>query len=144
MNLNNQKCITLTTPQAIDAERLKQKPVSNMIPILEHLKTVFDVAICSSYPELENPPTTITQVSANLAKFGDYQCNSPLALTKILKAAGVKCSPKEIAVKIVSNLPKSDLISSVNVANAGFINIFLSKYVLTNHCKKQIFKQFKL
>lgn len=98
-----------------------------MIPILEHLRTLFDVAISSSYPELENPPTTITQVSPNLAKFGDYQCNSPLALTKLLKAAGVKCSPKEIAERIVSNLPNSQLIESVNVANAGFINIFLSK-----------------
>lgn len=100
-----------------------------MIPVLGHLKAVFDIAIGSSYPDLESPPTTITQVSPNLAKFGDYQCNSPLALTKILKSNGVKCNPKEIAEKIVSNLPKSDLIDSINVANAGFINIFLSKYV---------------
>lgn len=100
-----------------------------MVPILNHLKAVFDVAINSSYPDITNAPTTITPVSANLSKFGDYQCNSPLALMKILKTNGIKCSPKEIAEKIVSNLPKSDLIDSVNVANAGFINIFLSKYV---------------
>lgn len=122
----------MTIPQAIDTERLKQNPTLNMIPILEHLKTIFDVAIRSSFPELEDPPTTITQVSPNLVKFGDYQCNSPLALTKILKTNGVKFSPKEIAEKIVTSLPKLDLIGSVNIANAGFINIFLSKYVFIN------------
>lgn len=101
-----------------------------MIPILEHLKRVFDIAIRTSYPELDDPPTTITQVSPNMVRFGDYQCNSSLALTKILKSKALKLSPKEIAEKIISNLPQSDLIYCVNVANAGFINIFLSKYVI--------------
>lgn len=40
---------------------------------------------------------------------------------------GKKVSPREVAAKIVQNLDQHDVIDKTEVANPGFINIYLSK-----------------
>lgn len=96
-----------------------------MISIVDHLTELFTAAIASSFPTLQNVPTLITPGSNS--KFGDYQCNSAMSISKNLSDQGNKSSPRDIAAKIIQNLLPSPLVERCEVAGAGFINIFLSK-----------------
>lgn len=94
---------------------------SGMISVLGHLRDLFSEAISLAYPELKS-----TTVLADSSK-ADYQCNSALAMSQLLKEKNIKTSPRDIAMKIVENLPYSSLIEKTEIAGPGFINIFLSK-----------------
>ena len=60
-------------------------------------------------------------------KNGDYSCNIAFLLTKELKS-----KPMDIAGEIANKID-DDIIDRVEVANPGFINIYLSKnYLLSN------------
>lgn len=100
-------------------------PTSGLFSVLKHLTEVFTNAISSAYPNLPNAPTVLTE-STKLA-FGDYQCNSAMPISQLLKAQNVKTNPREIANKILENVPHSPLISKMEIAGAGFINVFLDK-----------------
>jgi arginyl-tRNA synthetase len=69
---------------------------------------------------LEAEVTSSTQV-----QFGDYQCNSALKIGKALRI-----SPREAADKIIAhfdrNVDGKEMISQLEVAGPGFINITLS------------------
>jgi arginyl-tRNA synthetase len=56
--------------------------------------------------------------AANDAKFGDYQANCAMSLSKVL---GKK--PPEVAKEIVARLPQDDLFEKVEIAGPGFINL---------------------
>lgn len=76
---------------------------------------------------LESEVTSSTQ-----AKFGHYQCNSAL---KIGKALGI--SPRDAAQKIVDSLDRkagdgSEMISHIEIAGPGFINITLASSFLAS------------
>ncbi|XP_013189791.1 arginine--tRNA ligase, cytoplasmic [Amyelois transitella] len=100
--------------------------VEGNICILDELKNVFEAAITSAYPDLEDPPVVIT-LSGNNPKFGDYQCNSALAISQLLKAKSVKTNPREVANNILNKTPTSPIIEKIEVAGAGFLNIFINK-----------------
>jgi arginyl-tRNA synthetase len=51
------------------------------------------------------------------AKFGDYQCNSLMALAKERKR-----NPRQLAEEVLKNLDVSDLAEKVEIAGAGFLN----------------------
>ncbi|XP_053297160.1 arginine--tRNA ligase, cytoplasmic [Pleuronectes platessa] len=89
------------------------------------LQDVFGDAIRASCPELDDPPLVVTPNQQ--AKFGDYQCNSAMAMAQMLKAKGIKISPREIAEKIIQNLPENDLIQKTEIAGPGFINVHLKR-----------------
>ncbi|CAN1210987.1 arginine--tRNA ligase [Tumidithrix helvetica PCC 7403] len=55
-------------------------------------------------------------------KFGDYQCNAALGLTKKLKK-----KPHDIAAQIIEHLYVSDLCEPPTIAGPGFINLFLKR-----------------
>ncbi len=55
-----------------------------------------------------------------MAQHGDFSCNAAMVLAR---AAGRK--PREVAQIIVANMPQDDLISEVDVAGPGFINLTL-------------------
>jgi arginyl-tRNA synthetase len=55
------------------------------------------------------------------AAHGDYAANLALQLAKPLKL-----SPREIANRIVAEMPVSDWVAKAEVAGAGFINLFLT------------------
>lgn len=95
-----------------------------MISILKHLNEVFADAIQAAYPDLANAPTIITE--STKASFGDYQCNSAMSISQLLKAKNVKAPPRDIATKIMENA-SSPLISKMDIAGAGFVNIFIDK-----------------
>ncbi|XP_061595256.1 arginine--tRNA ligase, cytoplasmic [Cololabis saira] len=98
---------------------------ASMENINQRLQEIFGVAIRTSCPELDNPPLAVTPNQQ--AKFGDYQCNSAMAMSQMLKAKGVKVNPREIAEKIMQNLPDNELIEKTEIAGPGFINIHLKR-----------------
>ena len=65
-------------------------------------------------------------------KLGDYSTNIALMLTKILKD-----NPMNIA-SIIANEIKDESIEKVEIANPGFINIYLTKKVLLDEINKII------
>ncbi|CAB3377557.1 Hypothetical predicted protein [Cloeon dipterum] len=96
-----------------------------MLSIQGILNDVFAEAIRNAYPDLPEAPVII--MPSSNAKFGDYQCNSAMSMAQALKAQGVKAPPREIAKKIQDNVPSNPLISKLEIAGAGFINITLKK-----------------
>lgn len=69
-------------------------------------------------------------VNSEREDLADFQCNDCMQLAKIAKKA-----PIEIAKEVLEKLEKTEIISSVSVAGAGFINIkisdeFLPKFAL--------------
>ena len=55
------------------------------------------------------------------ATHGDYACNLAMQLAKPLKR-----SPRDIAQALLSALPASPVVAKVEIAGAGFINVFLT------------------
>jgi arginyl-tRNA synthetase len=56
------------------------------------------------------------------AEFGDYQYNGIMPLAKVFKQ-----NPREISKRVVSQIEIGTIISKVEVAGPGFINIFLNR-----------------
>lgn len=100
-------------------------PSKAMLNINQRLQDVFGDAIRAAYPELDRPPLSVTPNQQ--AKFGDYQCNSAMAMAQMLKTKGMKVNPREIAEKIVQNIPDNELIQKTEIAGPGFINIHLKR-----------------
>jgi len=95
----------------------------NMKNIAAQLISLFKDSIQASFPDLPDAPCPILPS----AKFGDYQFNGAMPINGLLKAAGVKTSPRDIATKILGNLPANDIVEKLEVAGPGFINIFIKK-----------------
>uniref|UniRef100_A0A1A9WAR9 Probable arginine--tRNA ligase, cytoplasmic n=1 Tax=Glossina brevipalpis TaxID=37001 RepID=A0A1A9WAR9_9MUSC len=107
--------------------------IDQMISISDHLICLFTNAIAKAFPSLAGTLAIITPVNANAAKFGDYQCNSAMSLAKIFKAdLGSNKSPRDVAREIVKHTTSSSLIDKLEVAGAGFINVFLKKSYAIN------------
>uniref|UniRef100_G3S4W2 Arginine--tRNA ligase, cytoplasmic n=1 Tax=Gorilla gorilla gorilla TaxID=9595 RepID=G3S4W2_GORGO len=109
--------------KSLQAER--NKPTKNMINIISRLQEVFGHAIKAAYPDLENPPLLVTP--SQQAKFGDYQCNSAMGISQMLKTKEQKVNPREIAENITKHLPDNECIEKVEIAGPGFINVHLRK-----------------
>ncbi|XP_075455279.1 arginine--tRNA ligase, cytoplasmic [Ascaphus truei] len=112
----------------------RNKSAKSMININVQLQEVFQKAIKSAYPDLENVPQAVTPNQQ--PKFGDYQCNSAMAMTQMLKAKDQKVSPREIADKIIKNIPNNDLIEKVEIAGPGFINVHVRKDFVSKQLSK--------
>uniref|UniRef100_A0A3Q3WZP7 Arginine--tRNA ligase, cytoplasmic n=1 Tax=Mola mola TaxID=94237 RepID=A0A3Q3WZP7_MOLML len=97
----------------------------SMMNINQRLQEIFGPAIRASFPDLEDPPLALAPNQQ--PKFGDYQCNSAMTMAQMLKAKGVKVNPREIAEKIVQNLPDNELIQTTEITGPGFINIRLKR-----------------
>ena len=91
-----------------------------MQPLIQEIQALCQQAFSQAFPQHDfgQQPVTVTQ-STN-AKFGDYQCNSAMGLAKALKM-----NPRQIADTVVP-LIKGELISQVEVAGPGFINLTLN------------------
>ncbi|XP_017764504.1 PREDICTED: arginine--tRNA ligase, cytoplasmic isoform X2 [Eufriesea mexicana] len=114
----------------IEAERIKsqskiQMTENNVISIYDTLFNLFKKAISVAYPDICEPPVLIT--SSNNPKFGDYQCNSAMPLYKQLNNNGIQSTPRDVANNITSKVEESNIVSKLEVADAGFINIYLQK-----------------
>ncbi|KAJ8676252.1 hypothetical protein QAD02_012038 [Eretmocerus hayati] len=103
--------------------------MKTMVSIYDTLYALFEKAIIEAYPDLTDPPVVIS-MSGN-ANFGDYQCNSALPICKLLSTINAqdkqKVIPKAIAENIMSKVGSSPVVAKLEVAPAGFINIFLKR-----------------
>jgi arginyl-tRNA synthetase len=83
-----------------------------------HISELFIAALSRVAPEqavavfLERPKQ---------AQHGDYACNLAMQLAKPLKK-----NPREIAQALIAALPASPVVERVEIAGAGFINVFLT------------------
>ncbi len=93
-----------------------------MQSIISQLDLAFRTVIQSSFG-LEADP--LIAVSGN-EKFGDYQSNAAMGLSKVLVARGEKTNPRAVAEKIKAGLELGDMASEVSIAGPGFINVRLS------------------
>lgn len=77
----------------------------------------------ASYPDIRIPDFLIEIPKDD--KNGDYSTNLAMVMAK-----PVRCSPREIATNIVSNIMADSVVSKIEVAGAGFINFHLDKRYL--------------
>lgn len=75
----------------------------------------------------------IEMMRTKQASHGDYSCNLAMQLAKPMKQ-----NPREIAKALVDALPNSPYLEKVEIAGAGFINLFLT------YAAKQNFLQYVL
>ncbi|XP_071950290.1 arginine--tRNA ligase, cytoplasmic-like [Antedon mediterranea] len=106
--------------KSISDEQAKSK--SYMTNLQECLVRIFCTAIHNAYPQLQNPPVAITP-----GKNGDYQCNSAMAMSGMLKVVGVKSAPRDVAQEIMKEIPTNDIIEKMDIAGPGFINIYIKR-----------------
>lgn len=66
-------------------------------------------------------------VPAQNDKFGDYQANFAMGLSKtVSEKTGQKTNPRQVAEQVKSRLDLGDIASEVSIAGPGFINVRLS------------------
>ncbi len=75
----------------------------------------------------------ITISDATKVEFGDYQFNGAMKLARTLRK-----NPREIALDIIEHIDTNTLISKVEVAGAGFINIWINNNWLSKELTKII------
>jgi arginyl-tRNA synthetase len=92
---------------------------------MEQIKSLFENAL----KKIENTDINKLDIQPSTnSRFGDLQTNVAMQHAKLLRK-----SPMQIAEDIIQNLPEQSLISKVEVAPPGFINITLSDEFL-NQC----------
>jgi arginyl-tRNA synthetase len=90
-----------------------------MLSTEEQLKLKFKTALVAAFGDAvaETDPML---VPASNPKFGDYQCNVAMSLTKVLKN-----NPRTIATQIVEQLDVTEICQPPEIAGPGFINLRL-------------------
>ena len=85
-----------------------------------HLTELFTQALRTVAPEHANDLSIIMD-RPKQAQHGDYACNLAMQLAKPLRR-----SPRDIAQALIAALPASPVIDKVEIAGAGFINVFIT------------------
>ncbi len=91
------------------------------------LEEIFELATFAAYPSLKEQKGAfqIEITKSTSDKFGAYQFNSCMKLTKLLQK-----NPRQIAEEIIKQMPLNSIISKLDIAGPGFINIYLSNEFL--------------
>ncbi|MEQ1741256.1 MAG: arginine--tRNA ligase [Candidatus Nitrotoga sp.] len=84
-----------------------------------HLSELFALAVSVVAPEATHIDILIERPKQAL--HGDYACNLAMQLAKPLRK-----SPRDIAQALISALPASPVVEKVEIAGAGFINVFIT------------------
>ncbi|CAD0227752.1 Arginine--tRNA ligase [Planktothrix agardhii] len=90
-----------------------------MTSTVELLKIKFNQALVAAFGEDFATIDPMVVASTN-PKFGDYQCNLAMSLTKPLKS-----NPRAIATQIIDNLIIDEICETPEIAGPGFINLRL-------------------
>jgi arginyl-tRNA synthetase len=94
--------------------------ISRSFPELRaHIAELFKTALAIVVPDSND--VVILVEPPKQSQHGDYACNVALQLAKRLKR-----SPHEIATALLCALPPSPHIAKVEIAGAGFINLFVT------------------
>lgn len=103
--------------------------------VVEDLTEKFKSALLEAYPELNNDENElpIEVVQSTQEKFGDYQCNTAMRLTKQLKQ-----NPRQIAETITKHIALQPQIEKLEIAGPGFINITISPEYLSQTTQEML------
>jgi arginyl-tRNA synthetase len=93
--------------------------MSVVLNFKSHLSELFAQALREVAPDAVQ--TEILIERPKLATHGDYACNLAMQLAKSLRK-----SPRDIAQALIAALPESDVIEKLEIAGAGFINVFVT------------------
>jgi len=93
--------------------------MSVVLNFKSHLAELFAQALREVAPD--SMQTEILIERPKLATHGDYACNLAMQLAKPLRK-----SPRDIAQALMAALPESDAIEKLEIAGAGFINVFIT------------------
>lgn len=93
--------------------------MSAVLNFKSHLFELFSQALREVAPE--HLEATVLIERPKQVAHGDYACNLAMQLAKPLRKA-----PRDIAQALIASLPKSDVIDKVEIAGAGFINVFIT------------------
>lgn len=108
-----------------------------MKTLITILRNKFHTAIEAAYPQLKGQDLPLEVVQSTQDKFGHYQCNSAMKLTKLL---GIK--PRDIAETLVAHLErdynKQKMVQDLTIAGPGFINITLDSRFLSNYVNEML------
>ena len=102
--------------------------MSAVLNFKSHLAELFAQALHEVAPDVKQAEIQIER--PKLASHGDYSCSLAMQLAKPMRKP-----PREIAQALVSALPVSEVVDKVDIAGAGFINIFIAtpaKQVIVN------------
>src|SRR5512146_3101463 len=103
--------------------------MSAVLNFKSHLSDLFAQALREVAPD--HAGATILIERPKQASHGDYACNLAMQLARPLRK-----SPRDIANALIAALPKTDFIAKVEIAGAGFINVFI-----TNSAKQAVVQQ---
>lgn len=98
-----------------------------MKSIIHQLQELFYQSFKNNFNDIEIEKNLIEITPSTQEKFGDYQCNSAMKLTKLLKLP-----PRQIAEQLIDLLPKNYLITLTEIAGPGFINITIDKNFISS------------
>ena len=93
--------------------------MSAVLNFKSHLSDLFAQALREVAPDQDG--ATILIERPKQTSHGDYACNLAMQLAKPLRK-----SPRDIANALIAALPKSDVVEKVEIAGAGFINVFIT------------------
>ncbi|MDX8378758.1 MAG: arginine--tRNA ligase [Gallionella sp.] len=94
--------------------------MSVVLNFKSHISELFAQALREVSPD--HPSAAILIERTKQVSHGDYACNLAMQLARPLRR-----SPRVIAQALIAALPQSEVIEKVEVAGAGFINLFLTK-----------------
>ena len=113
------------------------KEIPIMVSLMQELTAKVSEAVTKVAGEIQLKSAVL--VPAQNTKFGDYQCNVSMELSKRLGAAsGEKVNPRQVAEQIVAELDVSALCELPTIAGPGFINFALKSDVLTDYVVSQL------
>ncbi|WRH67059.1 MAG: arginine--tRNA ligase [Planktothrix sp. GU0601_MAG3] len=103
-----------------------------MTSTIELLKIKFNQALVAAFGEDFATIDPMVVASTN-PKFGDYQCNLAMSLTKPLKS-----NPRAIATQIIDHLIIDEICETPEIASPGFINLRLKTDYLQIQLQKML------
>ncbi len=92
--------------------------MSAVLNFKSHLSDLFAQALRAVAPEAS---AEILLERPKQAAHGDYACNLAMQLSKTLRKP-----PRDIAKALIDALPPSNVVGKVEIAGAGFINVFIT------------------
>ncbi|XP_022192695.2 arginine--tRNA ligase, cytoplasmic isoform X2 [Nilaparvata lugens] len=119
------KSVTATAP--VGKTGSAPESVMEETSVRARLAALFATAIARAFSDVPDAPVLLEL--SKYDKFGDYQFNSAMAISQILKAQGIKKSPRDVAQAIYSEIPSNKMINKLEIAGPGFINIWLERSV---------------
>lgn len=104
-----------------------------MLNLKTQVEEIFSLAIQKAF-HLDLFKAEVTQSTQE--NFGHYQCNSALKLAKELRLP-----PREVASKVLENIPNRKMFGKIELAGPGFINLTLSSDKLENELSLMLKEQ---